>query len=671
MSSETLSVIGIDLGTTYSCVGCMKNGQVEIIATDSGQRTTPSIVSYMKQSQEILVGNPATFQLAQNYENTFYDSKRIIGKVFQDPSIDSDIEKFPFKIIKDPQTTNSGEAVFELTNGHIFPEDPDKYWVSPQEVAAEILKNLKASAQAYLGFPIDGAVITVPAYFNNEQRKATKQAGELAGLNVLRLLNEPTAAALAYGEYGSQKPSQSGFMLDLEPLQKTILVFDLGGGTFDVSLLTIKDQEYHVKGVDGDNNLGGEDFTNCMVDHLLEKFAEQVGSSVSSLSKSTRVVRRLREQCEKVKKILSFADFAYIEIEGLQGENDFFTQVTREEFENMCSDLFSRLTQPLDTVLSISNTPKTEVDEVVLIGGSTRIPQVRKVLKNYFNNPELKETINPDEAVAFGATMMAVQLSKEEGTTINEKDHASQFNGYSSNKAQNGIKLEEKTPMTISMKLHCDIVETFIPKNTPIPCKKTLLFSTSKNYQTMIPFTLMEGESPLVEKNNLLGSFNVNNLTPRLRGRTKVSVTATINLDGIMKVQAYELPDPFSRSSKSADVDSSQDLVIENVTNTLTTNERVHMIQRYDIDKEADRKEYERRKVKLRLYGAFDDAFVNVRNEKEPLSEVMRDIYKELIRLKMWFDQSPNASIEQYVATKNRLAALIEILTAEKARSRK
>lgn len=414
-----LPVIGIDIGTTCSTMACMYNGYLEVIPNSLGKSTTPSIVSYPKGSNNPLVGIFAEKQLISNAENTIYNSKRLIGKLFGDPIIQPDIQKFPFNVIQHPDTRNSGPAVFEVTSNHKFEHDNElgKNWVSPQEVAAEILKNMKTAAEEYLGAPVKQAVITVPACFKNEQRMATKEAGKLAGLEVLRLLNETTAAAIAYGEYeninsNTENPTSQS---------KTILMVDLGGGTYDISLLKLKDHEYHVKCVDGDSHLGGEDFTTCLVDYYLKEFAEQTGQDFNLLCQNHILLHQLRYECNKAKQRLSYYDMAEIKLESHFEEWNYCKKILREEFEEICKGLFDRLIAPIEKVLERTNTSKSEIEEIVLIGSSVKIPKVEKLIDSYFANQQVVRTVKTNESVALGAALMAAQLARN-----NTKDSCSE-----------------------------------------------------------------------------------------------------------------------------------------------------------------------------------------------------------------------------------------------------
>lgn len=654
---SALPVIGIDLGTTYSCVGCLKNDRIEIIANSLGKRTTPSIVAYTANPSEVLVGINAAYQMPGNSANTFYNSKRVIGKIFGDPTISSDIEKFPFKVIKEPSNEQSGKAVFAITNGHKFTQCHNKSWVSPEEVAAEVLKTLKSSAESYIGTKVRHAVITVPAYFNNEQRKATRKAGELAGLNVLKLLNEPTAAALAYGEHGD---GQSKSLDTDHNTPKTILVFDLGGGTLDVSLLKFTKGDYNVIATFGDNHLGGEDFTNTMIDHFLKKFANQINISVTELSCNRKILRKLRSHCEEVKLVLSSSQKANIYVENLYGERELNSSMDRKKFEEINQSLFDRLTKPLDKVLKISDIDKSQVDDIVLAGGATRMPKVREILHDYFGKDVLKETINPDEAVSFGATIMAIKLAKDRIEELDDEVIQKQLRYMiQNNKAlHSSISLHEIIPMSISTDILCKRVSVIIPRNTPIPTSITNSFPTSRNNQITMDFEFYEGESLLTEKNNLLGSFIVTNLTPRLRGQTEVSATVSVDLDGIMKISAHEIEKmPATGSVAMGEILQSEkkikELVIEDISNTLTMEQRINMIQNHKDTEAEDAKEYQRRCSLSDLIFAIDDVLHTAKKlETKQLTKQEKAALGKLKNMSSLYDNDSEATEEEILSEK-------------------
>merc|ERR1712139_633536 len=385
--SKTEVAVGIDLGTTYSCVGAWKNNQVEIIANDQGTRTTPSYVAFT--DSERLIGNAAKNQVSMNPLNTVFDAKRLIGRNYDDPDVQKDMKHWPFTVKKGP----SGKPMIEVQ----YKGESKEF--GAEEISAMVLTKMKNVAEAYLGTDVNAAVITVPAYFNDSQRQATKDAGTISGLNVLRIINEPTAAAIAYG-------------LDKKGGEKNVLIFDLGGGTFDVSLLTIEDGIFEVIATSGDTHLGGEDFDNRVIQHLLKVFKRKHGSDPS---KDKRAIQKLRREVERAKRQLSSQHQVRLEIEGLFEGVDFSETLTRARFEELCIDLFKKTLTPVQKVMDDSELKKSEVDEVVLVGGSTRIPKVQQLIKDFFNGKEPNKGINPDEAVAYGAAVQGGILSGEGG----------------------------------------------------------------------------------------------------------------------------------------------------------------------------------------------------------------------------------------------------------------
>merc|ERR1712165_627524 len=380
------TVIGIDLGTTYSCVGVFKNGRVEIIANDHGNRITPSYVAFTAEGDR-LIGDSAKNQLTSNPENTVFDAKRLIGRQWSEPAVQSDIKFFPFKV-----TNKNSKPHIEVKTG---PGTTKVF--APEEISAMVLGKMKEVAEAYLGKEVTHAVVTVPAYFNDAQRQATKDAGTISGLNVMRIINEPTAAAIAYG-------------LDKKEGEKNILVFDLGGGTFDVSLLTIDNGVFEVVATNGDTHLGGEDFDQRVMDHFIKMYKKKTGKDVT---KDNRAVQKLRREVEKAKRLLSSQHQARVEIESLFEGEDFSETLTRAKFEELNMDLFRSTMKPVGKVLEDADMTKKEVDEIVLVGGSTRIPKIQQLVKEFFNGKEPSRGINPDEAVAYGAAVQGGVLSGE------------------------------------------------------------------------------------------------------------------------------------------------------------------------------------------------------------------------------------------------------------------
>ena len=438
MSSEELA-IGIDLGTTYSCVGVWRNGNVEIIPNDIGARTTPSVVSFTKH--ERLIGQAAKNQITKNCQNTIYDSKRLIGRRFEDPEVQYDMKTFPFKIEKD-QLRNRLLISVEYKN------QIKKFL--PEEISAMILEKLKKTAEDYLGKKIYDSVLTVPAYFNDNQRQATKDAGRIAGLNVIRMINEPTAAAIAYGL--NKKSDQ----------ERNILVFDLGGGTFDISILSVDSTLFEVRATRGDTHLGGEDFDNELMRYCIEEFKEETGIDISN---NQKVLRRLKVSCEKAKRDLSLSQQVEIDIDSLAEGKDFNIKITRPQFEDLCKDLFKRCIKPIELALEDAQIQKDKIDDIILIGGSTRIPKIQEIVKEFFNGKELDKTINPDEAVAYGAAVQAAIVNNVEDDGLER------------------LVLLDVAPLSLGVKIANGQMNVLIPRNTTIPCEQKNYYATTDDEQ--------------------------------------------------------------------------------------------------------------------------------------------------------------------------------------------
>ncbi|KAF8344162.1 heat shock protein 70 family [Cantharellus anzutake] len=534
MASEDIfdGAVGIDLGTTYSCVGVWQNDRVEIIANDQGNRTSPSYVAF--SGEERLIGDAAKNQAAMNPKNTVFDAKRLIGRRYNDPDVKKDMLHWPFTVIE-----REGSPYIQV---EYLGEEKS---FSPQEISAMVLGKMKQISEDKLGKTVEKAVVTVPAYFNDSQRLATKDAGRIAGLDVLRIINEPTAAALAYGL--DQKTKE----------EKNVLIFDLGGGTFDVSLLNLTGGVFAVKATAGDTHLGGEDFDNALLEHFKFEFKRKTKHDISG---DARAIRRLRSACERAKRTLSSVAQTTIEVDSLFQGEDFSATITRARFEEINSDAFRSTLEPVERVLKDAKMSKEKVNEIVLVGGSTRIPKIQALVSEFFGGRQLNKTINPDEAVAYGAAVQAAVLTNQ-----------------TSDKTQD-LLLLDVAPLSLGVAMQGDVFGVVVPRNTPIPTNKTRVFTTVEDNQTTVTFPVYEGERTQCKDNRLLGEFELTGIPPLPRGQAELVTTFEVDANGLLKVSAQD-----RASGRKASIS------ITNSVGRLSAAEIDQMIKDSETFKQADK----------------------------------------------------------------------------------
>ena len=605
-------VVGIDLGTTYSCVAVMEGGKVTVVSNDQGNRITPSYVAFT-EAGERLIGDAAKNQLTSNPENTIFDAKRLIGREWADSGIQQDKQYFPFKL-----AGSGNKPVITVRAG----AEGDRT-LSPEEVSAMVLTKMKQTAEAHLGCDVTKAVVTVPAYFNDAQRAATKDAGVIAGLDIIRIINEPTAAAIAYG---LDKVSSE---------EKNVLVFDLGGGTFDVSLLSVTDGVFEVLSTNGDTHLGGEDFDQRVMEYFVKVIKKKMGKDVR---KDTRAMQKLRREVEKAKRALSNHHQTSIDIESLIDGQDFSESLTRAKFEELNMDLFKNTLKPVMKVLEDGELTKKDITDIILVGGSTRIPKIRQLVKDFFNGKEPKSGVNPDEAVAEGAAVQACILSGDDCGV-------------------NDMVVIDTVPLSLGIETVGGVMSKVIPRNNPIPTKKSQTFSTAADNQEVVTIKVYEGERPMTKDNHLLGKFDLTGIPPGPRGVPQIEVTFNINADGMLEVEAKDTAN-----------NKQEKIVITNDNNRLTPEDIERMLKEAEMwaDQDKEQKEKIDAKNSLEQYGySLKRQVEDSEQLGGKLSEEDKEKILSVVKEKLeWLAENEEASADEFNSAKKDIEEIAQPIIA-------
>ena len=599
--------IGIDLGTCYSCAAVFQNGKVEIIPNESGERTTPSYVSFT--DKERLLGSAAKNKMTRNPLNTIFDAKRLIGRKFQEREVQEDMKYWTFKVIKD---ANSDRPKFQV----IYQNQEKQFYA--EEILAMTLRTLKRSASNFVGKEVKDAIVAVPNYFNDSQRQSIKDAGTIAGLNILRIINEPTAAALGYPIHK---------LKDKE--EKKIFIFDWGAGNLNASILAIEEGLFEVKAISGKIHLGGEDLDNKLIQYCIDEFRRNTSININ-VRENPKAFQRLKSACEKAKKALSSTTQTTVDIDCLIGEEDLNIIITRSKFEELCLDLFKKCLPPLEQVLKDAKMTQSQIDEVILVGGSSRIPKIQSMLQEFFNGKELNKEFNPDEAVAYGAAIQAAVMTNVKDESIER------------------LMLLDVNPFSLGIETVGGVMTVFIPRNSTIPCKKTQIFNNYTDNQTFFIVQVFEGERQLTKDNNCLGKFLLSGLPPSPKGQLQIEITFDIDANSILYVGAVE---------KTTGI--SQKMNIVNDKNRFSKVDIDRIIQEFEQFEEEE-KERDNAKINFDIYFYGIRQMIKDINSKNKFSEDEKNQIKNKINeIYDWRNNNPIATKEEYNAKIKEIGDII------------